>query len=239
MKKKTFGKVIACVMAVMMVLSTGIMSAFATEGPAVNYKNSVGSVVADRDADDVSENAYGSAVTGKDETQQKESEYTNVTYDGTDKTVECNVYATVAEGSDVYNPEDPSNPIDGKIVVGVPTVLILSGTPNANGEYVGSGKIAVKGNISGTTVINVTAPASVTLSQTNKADITASIAQDFTKFVVEGNPIAGQTGVNNHVTPAFNADATGVVTITAKDGVSAGSWHGVFNWTISTTSVTA
>lgn len=239
---KKFIKVISAVLAVTMVLSTGAISAFAAAtNPTTGnpYVNSVGSVAADITND---------SKVGQDSTQEKQSAYTEVPYT-TDTTRNCEVYATVAEGSDVYDPTNPDDTdhdgfVDGKIVVGLPTVLILNGTPDESGYYVGSGTYKVKGNIAGTTVINVVAADTFTMRQTGKTPITASVTQDYTKFVVEGSTnstIVGQPGVNNHVTPSFNDNAKGIVTVKTNgaevNGHMAGSWFGEFAWTISLTNV--
>lgn len=236
---KKFIKVISAVLAVTMVLSTGAISAFAAAtNPTTGnpYVNSVGSVAADITND---------SKVGQDSTQEKQSAYETFEYT-TDTSKNCEVYATVAEGSDVYDPTNPDDTdhdgfVDGKIVVGLPTVLILNGTPDESGYYVGSGTYEAKGNIAGTTVINIVADNTFTMRQTGKADITASVTQDYTKFVVEGSTIAGQSGVNNHVTPSFNNNAKGLVTVKTNgsevNGHMAGSWFGEFAWTISLTNV--
>lgn len=236
---KKFTKVISAVLALTMVLSTGAVSAFAAAtNPTTGnpYVNSVGSVAADITND---------SKVGQDSTQEKQSAYETFEYT-TDTTKKCEVYATVAEGSDVYDPTNPDDTdhdgfVDGKIVVGLPTVLILDGTPDESGYYIGSGTYEAKGNIAGTTVINIVADNTFTMRQTGKADITASVTQDYTKFVVEGSTIAGQSGVNNHVTPSFNNNAKGLVTVKTNgaevNGHMAGSWFGEFAWTISLTNV--
>jgi len=136
------------------------------------------------------------AAVGKDNTQNQKSSYTS--YQLADETItsKCDVYATVAEGSKVYNPDSPdadeNGYIDGAITVSVPTVLIMSGTPDASGNFTASGLIKVKGNIAGTTVINVVPDSTVTLKQNGKEDITATIKQQFTKFVVPSSEVNGQ-----------------------------------------------
>ena len=152
-------KIVKKLMAVMVVVAMLIpTTAFAAStNPTTNnpYVNSVGSATGDIAILD--NNQY--AVAGQDTTQEKSSKYT--THDVTTNptvTSNCDVYATIEEGSKVYDPENPtadeSGFVDGRIIVGVPVELILEGTADEQGYYKGSGLVKVKGNIAGTTVIN-------------------------------------------------------------------------------------
>ena len=210
----------------------------ASTNPNTNkaYVNSVGSATGDIA---ILDNAQYS-VTGQDTTQEKSSKYT--THDVTTNptvTSNCDVYATIEEGSKVYDPENPnadeSGFVDGQIVVGVPVELILDGTPDAQGYYKGSGLVKVKGNIAGTTVINVVPEDTVTMSQTGKSDITATIEQEYTKFVIPTSSLTG-TDVNKQVTPDFNDNATSTVEIKTNQA-TAGSWAGTFTYSISVSNV--
>lgn len=214
-------------------------SAYAATHPITGkeYINSIGS-----SSDDISildDSQY--EVIGNDTTQDKKSSY--ATYGVTDEefSSKCDVYATVAEGGKVYDPENPNADengfVDGTILVGVPVELIISGTPDENGYYVGSAKGKVKGNISGTTVIHVVPENEVTLTQNGKADITASVNQDFTKFTVPTSSLNG-ADVNKNVTPAFNDNAVFNLEVKTNQA-TAGSWHGSFTYTISTASIAA
>ena len=209
----------------------------ASTNPDTNkaYVNSVGSATGDIAILDNEQYA----VTGQDTTQNKSSKYKTVEVGGETITSNCDVYATVAEGSKVYDPENPnadvSGFVDGQIVVGVPVELILDGTPDAQGYYKGSGLVKVKGNISGTTVINVVPEDTVTMSQTGKADITATIEQGYTKFVIPTSSLTG-TDVNKQVTPDFNDNATSTVEIKTNQA-TAGSWAGTFTYSISVSNV--
>ena len=194
--KMKISKIAAIFMAALIALCS--FSAFAT--------NSEGSKAEDIAVLD--ESTY--TVAGKDTTQNKQSEYTQIPYTDETVTSTCDVYATVAEGEKVYDPENPGADengfVDGSILIGVPTVLIMNGTPDSNGYYIAEGQGRVKGNIAGTTVISVVPEET---SNVNGAD------------------------VNKNVTPSFNDNA--VFHITAKTNqATAGSWHGSFTYTIST-----
>lgn len=209
----------------------------ASTNPDTNkaYVNSVGSATGDIAILDDAQYS----VTGQDTTQEKSSKYKTVEVGNETITSNCDVYATVAEGSKVYDPENPnadaSGFVDGQIVVGVPVELILDGTPDAQGYYKGSGLVKVKGNIAGTTVINVVPEDTVTMSQTGKADITATIEQGYTKFVIPTSSLTG-TDVNKQVTPDFNDNATSTVEIKTNQA-TAGSWAGTFTYSISVSNV--
>lgn len=221
-------KIIKSIMAVGMCTMTIFSS---TTVFAATYTNSVGSQAEDISVIDDS----GYTVAGQDTTQGKKSEYTTVSIE--DATIESpvNVYATVAEGSDVYDPDNPNANddgwVDGDILVGVPTTLIMSGTPDENGYYVAEGKGKVKGNIAGTTIINVVPDDTVTLSSVGKDNITADITQDYTKFAVPTSTVSG-SDVNKNVTASFNTDATFIVNVKTNQA-TAGSWNGSFNYEIS------
>jgi len=195
------------------------------------YVNSTGSAAADIAILDDAQ--YD--VAGKDTTQEKSSKYKSFEVGGEEIQSDCDVYATIAEGSKVYDPENPNADeagfVDGKIMVGVPVELILDGTADDGGLYKGSGIVKVKGNIAGTTVINVVPESTVTMSQTGKSDITANISQKYTKFVIPTSNVTG-ADVNKEVTPDFNDKAVSNVEI-STDEATAGSWHGTFTYTIS------
>lgn len=224
MFKKT-KKLLACVMAMALCMS------FATSAFALGTNvDSIGSVAADV-KDDVAEEAYGSEVTGKDETQQKESEYQ--IFEVEDDTVVANVdvYATQATGEDVYDPENPdADPetglVDGTVMVCVPKVIILDGK-TGTGNYV----VKVKGNIAGNEVITVKPDATVTMKQDGKADVVATITQPIQKFAYKNTTaiddaadLAKEVTVNYYTAPEATIHT---------DGLSAGSWHGAFVFNIS------
>ncbi|MBR3149677.1 MAG: leucine-rich repeat domain-containing protein [Eubacterium sp.] len=223
--KKTFSKIFAAVMAVISILMTTV-PAIAAE--AVNSTASRGSDIAVID-----DNSF--SVAGVDSTQNQKSEYESYNLNGNDIVSNVNVYGTVAEGSNVYDPENPDADdngfVNGKIQVGVPTTIIIGGTPNAQGYYTGAASGRVKGNISGSTVINVIPDSSATLKSEGKEDVVATIEQDYEEFTVATSEYSGDK-VNKSVTPEFNDDAVFNVEVKTKD-ISAGSWHGTFNYNIS------
>lgn len=226
---KVVRKVAAIAMACLTLAST-------TTAFAADYVNSVGSVAEDVQIVDNPEYT----VTGQDTTQAKKSTYATVT--ATTELQESNVdiYATIAEGSPVYDPENPAAEedgwVDGTVLVYIPTTVILSGTADEEGFYVGEAKGKVKGNIAGTTIINVTPENSVTLSSVGKDDITATVEQDNTKFTVATSTAADEAGLSKTVTPEFNDNAVFNVTI-KTDEATAGSWHGTYTYDISLSSV--
>jgi hypothetical protein len=227
MKTKTHSRTIAIILAMVSIL-TSAMPAFAAD--ATPSSGSQGSDIAILD-----DSNYD--VAGKDTKQNKSSEYELYTLDGDDVISEVNVYATVVDGGDVYDPENPEADengfVNGEIQVGVPTTIILDGTPDSEGYYVGKASGKVKGNISGATIINVVPDSEVTLSTEGKNDVTAPITQDYTQFVVPTSEFGGAK-VNKHVTPSFNDKAVFDVSVKTKD-LSAGSWAGSFNYNISVT----
>lgn len=229
---KIVKKVVTGVMAVATVISMSSITAFAA---TPSYVNSVGSATDDIKIVDDS----GYSVTGNDETQSKKSTYTNITLADDSVTSQCQVYATVAEGSKVYDPDNPKANnegfVDGAVVVSLPTTLIVSGTPNSKGEYIGTGLVKAKGNVAGTTVINVVPDATVTLSSVGKANITANITTEYTQFALPTSTATGDK-LNKHLDYVFNDDCKSVITVKANN-VSAGSWNGAFNNNVSLSTV--
>lgn len=97
---------------------------------------------------------------------------------------------------------------DSNVVVGVPTTVILSGTPNDSGQYIGEYSVNVSGDISGDEQLVVEPKeSSVAMKQAGKEDKTAVISQAQTSFTAEDL--------------ANNVQTTGAVTAT---GLTAGSW---------------
>lgn len=212
-------KLLACVMALALCMSIGTQ-AFAL-GTNVN---SVGSVAGDV-ADDLAENDFGSEVTGKDTTQQKESEYQELEVEDEAVTATVDVYATQATGEDIV--DDEGNTVDGTVMVVVPKVVILDGV-TGEGAYV----VKVKGNIAGNEVITVKPDATVTLEQEGKDDITANITQAKQRFAYNGTTaIADADDLAKTVTTDYAT--TTVDGSIATDDLTAGSWHGTFAFNIS------
>ena len=228
--KKTITKAIAFIIAIISIITTAVPVMAADSN---NSKGSKGTDIAVLDNSNYN-------VAGKDSKQNKKSEYELFTHEGNDIISSVNVYGTVADGSDVYDPDNPDADgdgfVNGKVQVGVPTTIIIDGKANSEGYYVGEASGKVKGNISGATVISVVPDNEVTLKSQGKADVTAPVEQDYTQFVVETSDYTGAK-VNNHVTPSFNDKANFDVSVKTKD-LSAGSWSGSFNYNISLTNTT-
>lgn len=75
---------------------------------------------------------------------------------------------------------------DSNVVVGVPTTVILSGTPNDSGQYIGEYSVNVSGDISGDEQLVVEPKeSSVAMKQAGKEDKTAVISQAQTSFTAE------------------------------------------------------
>lgn len=220
---KLVQKIIAGVITVAAVASMSSMTALAS----TSYINSVGSNTDDIKIVDASDYS----VTGIDTTQNKKSTYTNITLADENVTSPCEVYATVAEGSKVYDPTNPKADekgfVDGSIVVSLPTTLILSGTPDEDGNYTGSGIVKAKGNIAGTTVINVVPDENVTLKSTGKANITASVTTEYTQFALPTSTVTGDK-VNKHLDYVFNDTCRSIITVKTNQA-TAGSWNGTYN----------
>ena len=115
-------------------------------------------------------------------------------------------------GTDVYLTVD-----NGTIVVGVPTVVILSGNPDENGKYKGDYSVYAEGDMSGDQVLNIYPETdTVTMMQSGKENKSASVSQMKTEFLSE-DIVDGMT-------------VTGDI---SAEGLTAGSWNGNFNFVIS------
>lgn len=224
---KIIKKVVAGVLTALTVATITSTTAFAS----TPYVNSVGS--AKEDINILNDSSY--TVIGKDTTQDKKSTYSNIAIADESITSPCEVYATVEEGSKVYDPENPNADddgfVDGSVIASLPTTIILNGTPNAEGYYEGSGIVKVKGNVAGTTIVNVVPDSTVTLSSQGKTDITASIVQEYTKFVIPTSTVTG-ADVNKHLDYIFNDECSTIITIKTNQA-TAGSWSGSYNNTVS------
>ena len=230
MKRKSNSRAIALILAAVSIITASVPALTASAAPS---SGSLGTDIAVLDNSEYD-------VAGKDTKQNKKSEYELYTLDGDDIISSVNVYATVVDGGDVYDPDNPDADengfVNGDIQVGVPTTIIVDGTPDSEGYYIGEASGKVKGNISGTTVIKVVPDDEVTLSSEGKNDVTAPIEQDYTQFVVPTSEFSGAK-VNKHVTPSFNDKAVFDVSVKTKD-LSAGSWQGSFNYNIEVTNTT-
>lgn len=123
-------------------------------------------------------------------------------------------YGTVGEGNantDVYLTVDNNN-----IAVGVPTEIVISGTPNSSGEYIGEYSVSVEGDIAGNYILTVEPESdTVALMQTGKSNTTASITQDQVTF--DCNDLANNTKTQGRV---------------SATSLTAGSWSGEFSMLI-------
>lgn len=227
--KRFIKKTILGIITAMIVVTTTSITAFA----ATPYVNSVGS--SKEDINILSNGSY--TVVGKDTTQDKSSTYSNITIADENSTSPCEVYATIAEGSKVYDPDSPTADedgfVDGSIVASLPTTIIMSGTPNHEGYYEGNATVKVKGNIAGSSIVNVVPDKKVTLSSSGKSDITADIIQQYTKFVIPTSTVNGDD-VNKHLDYVFNDNCVSTV-IVKTNQATAGSWSGAYNNVVSVT----
>lgn len=216
-----------------------VMTAATPVFAATNYVNSVGSVASDYTSDVNGQNP-GSAdsktdgITGYDQTQKAESQWQNQSdfaQSDTSKVYTADVYASQASGSDYYDEE--GNLVDGSVLTLLPRTLILSGTADGSGEYTCTYRVQAKGNIAGNEVITITPDATVTLAQAGKDNITATITQAKQRFVVPTSLVTAASDVQKTITCTLD-DTIATGTIVAK-GLTAGSWHGVYNTTVSLT----
>lgn len=146
----------------------------------------------------------GNISVGEDTDQNAKTTYEEVT-EGNAKT---RVYLTVS---------------DSDLVVSVPTTIIVSGTPDQNGDYIGEYSVKVSGNMAGDKAVTVTPENEIiNLHQTGKADHDATISQNQTVF--------------NSDDFAANTTTEGKVVAT---GLSAGSWQSKTNFIIEKSNVNA
>ena len=127
---------------------------------------------------------------GEDIEQKVKTKYENIK----EGTAQTEVYLTIE---------------DSDLIVSVPTTIILSGTPDTEGNYIGKYSVGVSGNLSGNKLVQVKpTDTSVELHQNGKLSKNAIIAQERTRFD------------NNDLTN--NIKTTGQVTANA---LTAGSWN--------------
>lgn len=127
---------------------------------------------------------------GEDIEQKAKTKYENIE----EGTAQTEVYLTIE---------------DSDLIVSVPTTIILSGTPDAEGNYIGKYSVGVSGNLSGNKLVQVKpTDTSVELHQNGKLSKNAIITQERTRFD------------NNDLTN--NIKTTGQVTANA---LTAGSWN--------------
>lgn len=170
-----------------------------------------------------------------DSTGSTAADVTNVEKDGKD---------TNQAKATIYSPEITADAATNEVLVYasqastfsvvIPKTIILDGTKGEvnKGDYV----VTTKGNIGGAETVHVVPDASFAMKQAGKVDITATVAQPKTNFVVtertaESMVTPGLTDENTAkgVDAAAGATSAGVITV---EGLTAGSWAGQFNFAI-------
>lgn len=107
---------------------------------------------------------------------------------------------------------------DSDLIVSLPTTVIVSGTPDEQGKYIGKYSVGVAGNMSGDKIVNISPDnTSIELHQKGKSGKTATIDQSQTEF-----------STNDFKN---NTQTTGII---MADKLTAGSWSGTFNFNIKT-----
>lgn len=139
----------------------------------------------------------GNTSVGEDYVQKKKTQYADVKESNTKTKVALTVE-------------------DSNLVVSVPTTIIVNGTPNNNGEYIGKYSVGVSGDMSGNKEVTIEPESSnIELQQKGKTNHNAVITQEKTLF--------NSDDFKNNVT------TNGTVTAT---GLTAGSWNGITNFNI-------
>ena len=111
--------------------------------------------------------------------------------------------------------------IDSSAVVWLPTSVVLSGKANAQHKYTAEYGVRVQGNIAGEEKITIIPDESVVLKQQGKENVTATITQEKQEFTY------------SDLKDGATSTSTGTIT---ANSLSAGSWNGSFNFTVSVTS---
>lgn len=134
---------------------------------------------------------------GEDTAQNAKTHYTEIA----ESNAQTQVYLTVS---------------DSDLIVSLPTTVIVSGTPDNQGKYVGNYSIGVKGDMAGDKTVNIEPEnTNVELKQKGKENKTAAVEQSQTKFTADD--------FKN------NTNTTGTIT---AEGLTAGSWNGAFNFNV-------
>ncbi len=214
--KKITSKILCAGLSAMMIFSS-VMPVFAAE----KIVNSVGSVANDYFTEVNGKNpteaiSKTDGLIGYDDTQNVESQWKQYSdFKQETKQYPADVYASQASGEDYYN--QSGELIDGDIIVWLPTSLVLNGTNKAN-EYTAEYGVRVKGNIAGNEVVSIVPDESVLLKQQGKENITATITQEKQEFTY------------SDLKDGATSTSTGNV---IANSLSAGSWNGSFNFTVS------
>ena len=125
------------------------------------------------------------------------------TADADGDTAQCTVYAEVGS----------------EFTVTIPKSLTLSGA-----DKTGAYDVAVEGDIAGDQYVSVVPDAQFAMVQDGKADVTATITQEITKF--RGDDYKDALGAGE---AKFADGAEGAID---AQGLSAGAWNGTFNFNI-------
>ena len=104
---------------------------------------------------------------------------------------------------------------DSDLVVSLPTSVVLSGTPDAQGKYIGKYSVGVSGDMSGSKSVKIKPEGTAQLTQSGAQNKTASITQQKTTFTTEDFKNKAKT--------------EGAV---SADSLTAGSWTGDFNFNV-------
>ncbi|MGN0005334.1 MAG: beta strand repeat-containing protein [Candidatus Gastranaerophilaceae bacterium] len=141
-------------------------------------------------------------VTGQDMVQGQQTVYSEIQLNDTS----TNVFLTVD---------------DSELLVSLPSTIIVSGTPNNNGEYIGNFSVGVEGDMAANKIVTIEPESySAALKQTGKEDEEALISQEQTSFTTQD--FADKTVTTGSVT---------------AQGLTAGSWNSEFNFVINVNKV--
>ena len=143
---------------------------------------------------------------------EEEVEYTDVDKDGTNAT---NVYAVIGSTYQVT----------------IPKTIVLKG--NKNAASTATYKVDVDGDIAGNQYVKVQPQATFAMKQAGKADVTATVEQEYVQYRSSGYQAAVVTGetkmAENNADVIADGEGTGTVSAT----LTAGRWAGTFNFDIS------
>ena len=136
-------------------------------------------------------------ITGEDTVQGQKTVYSEIQLSDTS----TNVFLTVD---------------DSELLVSLPSTVIVSGTPNANGEYIGEYSVGVEGDMAANKIVTIEPESySTELKQVGKDNEQALISQQQTSFTTQD----------------FADKTTTTGSVTAQ-GLTAGSWNSEFNFVI-------
>ena len=143
---------------------------------------------------------------------EEEVEYTDVDKDGTNAT---NVYAVIGSTYQVT----------------IPKTIVLKG--NKNAASTATYKVDVDGDIAGNQYVKVQPQATFAMKQAGKADVTATVEQEYVQYRSSGYQAAVVTGetkmAENNADVIADGEGTGTVSAT----LTSGRWAGTFNFDIS------